>query len=79
MELPDGLKRVFGVETAQHAPPEPKLPPQMAEWASTNRRDEVRTLYDEDAANYYADGLSDAQRAGIQAEVALLNLKEQRR
>lgn len=75
MELPDGLKRIFGAETAQVAQPKPTLPPQMAEWAATNRRDEVRTFYDEDAANYYTDGLSDAQRAGIEIEVAMLDRK----
>lgn len=76
MPLPDGLKKIFGAETQIAAPREPKqfVP---AEWSPlTNRRDEVRVFFDEDAANFYNDGLSDAQLAGIKVEAELLARKQ---
>ncbi len=73
--FPEGLKKVFGVETP--ATPTPKLTPFVpAEWGSTNRRDSVRILHDEDAANYYNDGLSEAQREGIRIQAELLDRRQ---
>lgn len=73
----DVLKKVSQTFTAQPKPL-PKPPP-ASEGLPSNRVDGM-TFYDgEDAANRDIDGITPERRAGIEVEVAFLDLKEKQR
>lgn len=79
MALPDGLRKIFGTETPQAAPPQPP-PLHLGEWSPTTRRDEVRVFGDDlDASAYLAEPLTDAQREGYRIEMVLLDIKQAKR
>ncbi len=73
----ESLRKI--TQTFQSKPKQEPAPIRASEWVATNRVDGVAVHEGEAAANFYTDGVTPAQRAGIEVEIALLDQKKQQR